>query len=201
MTFMVCVLVRRRVRQQRDRARALDSVRQLALVARTTSGDPPRDDLAPLRHEPAQTAHVLVVDEINLVRAELADLAPAEAPALHRFLGRWNGYSLLLRWGPCNCAPPNRFFLERNVVVAAAGRFIREPLGGSRGRRCARPARAALQTADELNALGDDLRRRALLAILTFPIARLDPTFDEDLATLVEVFAAILCGLPPRDHG
>src|SRR5438552_8461418 len=152
MTFMIGVLIRRRVRQQCHRPRPLDGVSELPLMARATPRDPSRDDLAALRHEPAQPAHVLVVDEIDLVRTELTDLAPAETAPLHRFLGRRNGYVLLMRWGPRDCGPPNRL-LERNVVVATARGVIHEPLGRSQRLRSGRSARPTLQATEELNAL------------------------------------------------
>jgi len=88
-------LVRGHVRQQGHRAGALDGVGELPLVARAAAGDAPWDDLAALGDEGPQPADILVVDEVDLVRAELADLAPAEAPALDGFLGRWNGSILL----------------------------------------------------------------------------------------------------------
>src|SRR5262247_4487046 len=50
---------------------------------RAGARDAPRQDLAPLRHEGPQELHVLVIDVVDLVRAELADLPPAEhRPAL-----------------------------------------------------------------------------------------------------------------------
>src|SRR5947207_412362 len=167
MTFMIGVLIRRRVRQQCHRPRPLDGVSELPLMARATPRDPSRDDLAALGHEPPQPAHVLVVDEVDLVRTELTDLAPAEAAPLHRFLGRRNGYVLL--------------FLERNVVIATGGGCIRRPLGRSPWRRRGRATCPTLRATGALSALGNDLRRRGLLAVFSFPIARLDPALDEYL--------------------
>src|SRR5689334_9720735 len=43
--------------------------------------DAPRQNLAALRHERPDQLHVLVVDVVDLVRAELADLAAAEQRA------------------------------------------------------------------------------------------------------------------------
>ena len=59
---------------------------QLALVLGAGSEHPPRQDLAPLGHEGAEQLDVLVVDVVDLVRAELADLAPAEEVALAALL-------------------------------------------------------------------------------------------------------------------
>src|SRR5438034_1714657 len=119
MTF-ISVLVRGGVRQQRDRPRALDRVRELALLARAASRDPTWDDLPALRDEAPEPAHILVIDERDLVRTELADFPAAEPPAFYGLLRRRNGYVLLL---------------ERNVVVATR-RFIGEALRrADRGRR------------------------------------------------------------------
>src|SRR5260221_11443934 len=80
--FFAFALVRH-VRDQRDLPRALDRRLQLALVHRAGARDPARQDLAALGHERPDQLHVLVVDVVALVRAELADLAPAEhRPAL-----------------------------------------------------------------------------------------------------------------------
>src|SRR5688572_16578258 len=68
----------RHVRNERDLTRALDGGLQLALVHRAGSGDAARQDLAALRNERTDQLHVLVVDVVDLVRAELADLAATE---------------------------------------------------------------------------------------------------------------------------
>src|SRR4051812_30655621 len=78
MTSM-CLL--RHIRNERDLAGALDRRLQLALVLGAGAGNAPRQDLAALRHERPDQLHVLVVDVVDLVRAELADLAPAEQRA------------------------------------------------------------------------------------------------------------------------
>src|SRR5207247_1778027 len=51
---------------------------QLALVHGARPRDPPRQHLPALGHERADDLYVLVVDVVDLVRAELADLAPTE---------------------------------------------------------------------------------------------------------------------------
>src|SRR5689334_6008871 len=66
------------VRQQRQEARALDRVRELALVARRGAGDARRDDLAGLVDEVLQDLDVLVVDPLDFLGREAAELAPAE---------------------------------------------------------------------------------------------------------------------------
>src|SRR5206468_618426 len=68
----------RYVRDKRDLARTLDRGLKLPLMHRAGAGDPPRQNLAALRHERADQLHVLVIDIVDLVRAELADLPPAE---------------------------------------------------------------------------------------------------------------------------
>src|SRR5262249_23040513 len=74
----------RRVRQQRDRPRALDRRLELALVQRAGARDAPRQDLAALGDEALQQLDVLPVDVLELLRAELADLAPADEEFLAR---------------------------------------------------------------------------------------------------------------------
>src|ERR1043165_8908711 len=77
----------RHVRDKRDLPRALDGDLQLPLVHRAGARDAARQNLAALRHERSQELHVLVVDVVDLVRAELADLAaPEERAALALFL-------------------------------------------------------------------------------------------------------------------
>jgi hypothetical protein len=95
MTFMLGVLLRRHVRKHGHRTGALDGVGQLALVPGATSGDPARNDLAALGDEAAEATHVFVVDEVDLVRAELANFSAPEAAALDRFLSWGNGLLLL----------------------------------------------------------------------------------------------------------
>src|SRR5436305_4226547 len=65
------------VREQSELPAALYCARELALVTAACSGDPGRADLALLAHRPAHGAEVLVVDDVDLVAAELAGLAPA----------------------------------------------------------------------------------------------------------------------------
>src|SRR6267378_1327276 len=66
------------VRQQREEARALDRLGQLPLVAGRGPGDARRDDLASLVDEVLQHLDVLVVDPLDLLGREAAELAAAE---------------------------------------------------------------------------------------------------------------------------
>jgi hypothetical protein len=70
--------------QQRDGAGAADGAGQLPLVPRAAAGDAARGDLAPLRNEVAQAAYILVVDQIDAIDTELANLAASEAAPLDR---------------------------------------------------------------------------------------------------------------------
>src|SRR3954451_22766813 len=65
------------VGQQAELAGALDRDRELLLVPTAGASYASRADLALLAHRAAQRAEVLVVDDIDLVAAELARLAPA----------------------------------------------------------------------------------------------------------------------------
>src|SRR6188768_2865127 len=71
----------RRVRQQRELTCANDGDAQRALMLRARAGNPPRQHLAALGDEAAQQLDVLVVDVVDLVRAELADFTTAEKAA------------------------------------------------------------------------------------------------------------------------
>src|ERR1051325_3141890 len=66
-----------RERQQRGDARALDGVLQLALMQRARAGDAARKNLAALGDELLQRLHVLEVDVLDLLDAELADALAA----------------------------------------------------------------------------------------------------------------------------
>src|SRR5919107_1559610 len=68
----------RRVRNQCELARAHQRRTQLPLVHRAGTRDAARQNLRPLGHERHQELDVLVVDVVDLVRAELAHLAAPE---------------------------------------------------------------------------------------------------------------------------
>src|SRR2546422_7242932 len=61
-----------------DVASALDRYAQPALVPRTHAGHPARQNFSALLHELRQDVRALVVDEIHLLDAELANLLLAE---------------------------------------------------------------------------------------------------------------------------
>src|SRR5688572_16448849 len=67
-----------RVRDERQLARPHERHPQLPLVQRAGARDAARQDLRALRDEGEQQLHILVVDVVDLVRAELAHLAAAE---------------------------------------------------------------------------------------------------------------------------
>ena len=68
--------------QQREEASALDRHAQLALVAGLGAGDARGNDLPVLVDEVLQDRDVLVVDFLDVLRGEAAELAPAEEPAI-----------------------------------------------------------------------------------------------------------------------
>src|SRR5262245_21593624 len=63
-------------------ARSLDRLHQLALVPGTGSGDPARENLGPLRRKRLEQPDVLVIDELDLLVAELAELLLPEQKLL-----------------------------------------------------------------------------------------------------------------------
>src|ERR1700709_750883 len=77
MTLNVPLLVRGE-RDERQVACPLDRLLQGALMVGAGPRDPPRQDLGALRDELLEELDVLVIDVIDLVGAELTDLAPAE---------------------------------------------------------------------------------------------------------------------------
>ena len=67
--------------QQRQMAGALQRGRQPPLMTGTGAGLTPWLDLAAVRDKPPQPCRFLVVDHVDLIHAELADLPPRNVPA------------------------------------------------------------------------------------------------------------------------
>jgi hypothetical protein len=71
-----------RERQQRDVASALDGHAQPALMPRANARHPPGQNLSALLHELRKNVRALVVDEVHLFDAELANFLLAKILAL-----------------------------------------------------------------------------------------------------------------------
>src|SRR5712692_1772524 len=121
--------------QERDRARPPDGAGELALVPRAAAGDAARGDLAALGHEVLEPTHVLVVDELHLIHAELADLAPAKPAPLDGLASGRN--SSLLSCGPTD------FVTSIQLSPRRSARTFHSALA-SRRRRSARTFHSAL---------------------------------------------------------
>jgi hypothetical protein len=67
--------------QKGDAASPLDRLADIPLVRCTISGDPPRNDLAPFRHEIPQQTGVLVINVLYLISAKAAIFLPLTKPA------------------------------------------------------------------------------------------------------------------------
>src|SRR5262245_24486650 len=80
--------------------------------------------------------------------------------------------------------------LERDLVIGLAVYLDR-----LRRRRRSR----SLRPSHELHSLGNHFDHGSLLAVLGFPVARLQAALDQDRAPLVEVFSAALGLLSPHD--
>src|SRR5271156_2436751 len=78
MTSMPNLLVARCKGQQRDVASLLDGARQPTLMGGADAGKTARDNLAPLGHKLLQQAHIAIVDGIDLLDTELANLLAAK---------------------------------------------------------------------------------------------------------------------------
>jgi hypothetical protein len=81
-------------RQQSNIPRLLDGQGQTSLVRRANPGQTPWDDLAALRHELGQQPDIFVIDGLNFLHAEFANLLAAKifAPtfaATTRASGTW----------------------------------------------------------------------------------------------------------------
>src|SRR5918999_4685746 len=94
---------------------------------------------------------------------------------------------------------------ERDVVVRSPGDRRRrlEVAGVCRDvalRREATAVLAALSGAEELDGIGNDIHRLALVALLVLPFAPLEPSVDRDRPSLREVLSAVLAlRTPHRD--
>jgi hypothetical protein len=75
--------------QQRDVASALDRFAKPPLVARADAGHAARENLAAFLHELRQDVGALIVDEVHLLDAELADFLFAEILALAATGSAW----------------------------------------------------------------------------------------------------------------
>src|SRR5215813_2019372 len=84
--------------------------------------------------------------------------------------------------------------LERNLVLSLATRSL-HGLGRSGH------AHRRFAASHELHPLRDHLDHVALLAVLRFPVARLEPPFHHDRAALVEILPAAFGLLSPHHHG
>jgi len=82
LTRLLCACGATCERQQGDVARALDGHAKPTLVARADAGHATRQNLAAFLHELRQDVGALVVDEVHLLDAELANFFLAEILAL-----------------------------------------------------------------------------------------------------------------------
>src|ERR1700688_5290689 len=78
-----------RERQQRNISRALDRHAQPPLVPRAHPGHAPGQNLAAFLHKLRKNVRTLVVDEVHLLHAKLADLLLAKILALPTARSAW----------------------------------------------------------------------------------------------------------------
>src|SRR5579859_6435055 len=86
-----------RKRQQSDVARALDGHAEPALVARANSGHAARQNLAAFLDELREDVRALIVDEVHLLDAELADFLLAEILPLAARASAWTARTTAAR--------------------------------------------------------------------------------------------------------
>src|SRR5487761_1006096 len=167
-----------RVWKEGDRPCPLQRAGQRALVSGAGAGHAPRQDLAAVAHEAPQARDLLVVDVADLLDAEAAHLAVLALRATPRRRGAFT-------WWTVYC---HRSLLKGNVVVRGRGGAV----------SAAGPAARAARL-EELNVVGDDLGDASLLAILAFPRAGLDASFDVHQRPLAGVLRDGLGKIPLAD--
>src|SRR6266481_9674913 len=113
-----CLRARRaaRKRQQRDVARPFDGHPQPALMARAHARHPARQNLSALLHELRKNVRALVVDEVHLLDAELANLFLAEILALAAWPASGTARS-------ARASAPWTAFASRTAMPAAVAAF------------------------------------------------------------------------------
>src|SRR5581483_1311422 len=166
------------VGKETELPRALHRAGELALMAPACPGDAGGADLALLAHGATQGAEVLVVHDIDLVATEGARLAASAGPGA------------LLAVAPPRLLPATTLLchlkrtplkpLERDVVVpGSTTRRRRLEVGGIRRnvalRRETTAVLGAVPRAQELDRIGNDIHRLALVAVLVLPLAPFEP--------------------------
>src|SRR5487761_134950 len=181
-----------RVWKEGDRPCPLQRAGQRALVSGAGAGHAPRQDLAAVAHEAPQARDLLVVDVVDLLDAEAAHLAMLALRTSPRRRGAftWSVYC-------------HRSLLKRDVVrVDIAWRVVRSGnvvMGGRGGAVSDAGPAARAARLEELNVVGDDLGDASLLAILAFPRAGLDASFDVHQRPLAGVLRDGLGKIPLAD--
>jgi hypothetical protein len=104
-----------RERQQGNVARPLDGHAQPALMPRANARHPPRQNLSALLHELRQDVRALIVNEVHLLDAELANFLLAEILAFAPGPSTWTPRSALTAARPA--------FTPRTTVATAMPAF------------------------------------------------------------------------------
>src|SRR5215472_9345560 len=116
-----------RKRQQCDVARPLDGFAEPALMARAHAGHTPRQNFAALLHELRQDVGALVVDEVHLLDAELANFFLAKILALAATRTAWAtgtaAWSTLTAW--TTMAASRSAVPRRTALAARTARTLR----------------------------------------------------------------------------
>ena len=143
-------------------------------------------------------ADVLVVDDVDLLPAERARLAPSAAGrALAATASAVAGRAPPRCFATCSLLPARYVGIRtecRRPAPRGHRRLLEVP--GVRGnvalRREAATVLATLAGAEELDGIGNDIHRLALVALLVLPLAPLEPSVDRHRAALREVLGAVL---------
>jgi hypothetical protein len=110
-----------RKRQQRNVARALDGHAEPALVTRTNSGHPTRQNLAAFLHELRKNVRALIVDEVHLLDAELAHFLLAEILPLAAARSARSAWTSGTTWAAFTAAATSATRATFTTASAASG--------------------------------------------------------------------------------
>src|SRR4030095_2512933 len=105
----------RRIRQQRDIARALDCLGEHALMYGTVARYSPGQNLAAFRDEISQKPGIFEINNVHLFNAETADAAPAHAASATTTLRRTTAVEIII----AVVTPPSVFVACRHSYLLA----------------------------------------------------------------------------------
>jgi len=158
-----------------------DGSRQLALVPHAIAGDTPRDNPTPLSEKISQQPDIFEIDR-SLVDTESTRPATLKKP-------------------PATCAfPVSGLFTLHTRLPLYLNMLFRFISGIIMRRRLNSAATTVLALRHKRHRLSHHLMLAALLAILCFPPALLQPPIDDNPTPLAQILSAMFCLLAEHDN-